>query len=201
MKGDLVLYDSLVWLMGSLEGRPACQGPQTSWQRTASAAEPGSPQPLQALPSSTPSCPSANQCPAVGKLHLPLRIHPWTNLLVPLPCLMFPLDPSLLSPVSAILCMGRTFCSSLDVCPHSWAPFSSAPYPFVDSPFFYQATTLFPCSLKKIFCLDPCLPPELSQLPVLTRAFKRNKTPWVPEQGSSSCQSAPATGPSEMPGD
>lgn len=108
MKGDLVLYDSLVWLMGSLEGRPACQGPQTSWQRTASAAEPGSPQPLQALPSPTPSCPSANQCPAVGKLHLPLRIHPWTSLLVQLPCLMFPLDPSLLSPVSAILCMGRS---------------------------------------------------------------------------------------------
>lgn len=31
MKGDLVLYDSLVWLMGSLEGLPACQEPQTSW--------------------------------------------------------------------------------------------------------------------------------------------------------------------------
>lgn len=49
MKGDLVLYDSLVWLMGSLEGLPACQEPQTSWQRAASAAEPGNPQPLQSL--------------------------------------------------------------------------------------------------------------------------------------------------------
>lgn len=27
MKGDLVLYDSLVWLMGSLEGLPA-RGPE-----------------------------------------------------------------------------------------------------------------------------------------------------------------------------
>lgn len=49
MKGDLVLYDSLSWLMGSLEGLPACQEPQTSWQRAASAAKPGSPQPLQPL--------------------------------------------------------------------------------------------------------------------------------------------------------
>lgn len=78
MKGDLVLYDSLVWLMGSPEGLPACQEPQTlrqregclcssAWEPTAFAAP--------ALDYLTLPFRPANQCPSVGKL-LPLRSHP-----------------------------------------------------------------------------------------------------------------------------
>lgn len=103
MKGDLVFYDSLVWLMGSLEGLPACQGPQTSRQRSASAAEPESPQPLQPLHSPTSPCPSDQliSAPTVGKLHLPLRIRPSKYGLALLASWRFLIDPSLLPPISS----------------------------------------------------------------------------------------------------
>lgn len=76
MKGDLVLYDSLVWLMGSLEGLPACQEPQTPWQSLCS--RPWEPTAFAAPALNYPILPfrPVNQCPTVGKLYLPLRTHP-----------------------------------------------------------------------------------------------------------------------------
>lgn len=67
MKGDLVLYDSLVWLMGSLEGLPA-RGPEPLGRGLALTQDRGAQRPCSA-PTLThpPQTPSLSPDPANGR--------------------------------------------------------------------------------------------------------------------------------------
>lgn len=73
MKGDLVLYDSLVWLMGSLEGLPA-RGPEPLGRGLALQHDRGAQRLLSAPTQTHPRLsPVAPWCPTVCTLHLPPR--------------------------------------------------------------------------------------------------------------------------------